>query len=350
MPQSSKWLTFASCVRCCVVATLFVASSPYLAGCSSVRTDGEVVDRDPLPSWRSGASRDALVRFVARTTAAESSDFVLESDRIAVFDQDGTLWAERPCYVQLAFAVERVRALSAAHPEWEREEPFASILKGDLRAATAQGEAGIAKLIAATHGGMTVDEFRATVRDWIATARHPETGRLYREMVYQPMLELLSYLRANGFKTYIVSGGGTEFVRAFALERYGIPTEQVIGSDPKLELATNGARPEVRTTGAIDFIDDGPGKPIGIMRRIGRRPTIAIGNSDGDLEMLDWVAAGDGARLAVLIHHTDAEREWAYDRASHVGRLDRALDRAAAQGWLRIDMARDWREVYPAAR
>jgi phosphoserine phosphatase len=341
----------AASTRCCIVAMLVVALIPCILGCTSVQTVGEQsADRDPLPSWRSGVSKDALVGFVARASAAGSSDFVPESERIAVFDQDGTLWAERPFYIQLAFAVDRVHALAVTHPEWASEEPFASILKGDLRAATAQGEAGIARLIAATHGGMTVDEFRATVRGWLATARHPETGRLYREMVYQPMLELLSYLRANGFKTYIVSGGGTEFVRAFALDRYGIPTEQVIGSDPKLELDTSGGRPEVRTTGEIEFIDDGPGKPLGIMRRIGRRPTIAVGNSDGDFEMLDWVASGDGSRLAVLIHHTDAKREWSYDRASHVGRLDRALDRAAAQGWLRIDMARDWDEIYPALR
>lgn len=318
-------------------------------GCSSVRAvDVPRVACDALPSWRDGAAKQRIVDTVARATAGGSPEFVPVEDRIAVFDQDGTLWAEQPFYVQLAFAVDRVKALRDAHPEWETEEPFASILRRDPSAVAAQGEAAVAKLMAATHGGMTVDEFRATVRAWLDDARHPETGLLYRDMVYQPMLELLAYLRANGFRTLIVSGGGTEFVRAFAAERYGIPTEQVIGSEPELVYDADGPRPEVRSTGEIVFLDDRAGKPIGIMRRIGRRPTMAFGNSDGDLEMLEWTVAGEGVRLAAIVHHTDKAREWAYDRDSKVGRLDRALDRAGGDGWLRIDMAHDWATIYPA--
>lgn len=316
-----------------------------LAGCGGARA----VASDPLANWRSGSVKAGLVDFVARTTDPSGPDFVPESERIAVFDQDGTLWAERPVYVQLVFAMDRVRALRASHPEWETEEPFASVLKGDLHAVAAQGEGALARIVAATHGGMTVDEFRAMARAWLDEARHPETGLRYRDMVYEPMLELLAYLRANGFRTYVVSGGGTEFVRAFAAERYGIPTDMVIGSEPKLALDASGPELEVRTTGEIAFIDDGPGKPIGIVRRIGRAPCIAVGNSDGDLEMLRWTVAQPGARLAVIVHHTDAEREWSYDRASSVGRLDRALDEAGARGWTVVDMARDWSAIYPAA-
>jgi phosphoserine phosphatase len=249
-------------------------------------------------------------------------------------------------YVQLAFIVDRVKALRAAHPEWETTEPFASLLKGDTKAVAAQGERALGALVAATHGGMTDEEFRATVRAWLNTARHPKTGLRYDEMVYRPMVELLAHLRANGYRTFIVSGGGVDFVRAFAAEVYGIPTDQVIGSTAKYRHEVKDGVPTVVKTGEIDFVDDGKGKPIGIASRIGMRPRIAFGNSDGDFEMLAWTTAGQGARLGVLIHHTDAGREWAYDRASHIGKLARGLDEALARGWVMVDMARDWAQVY----
>lgn len=302
-------------------------------------------DTSALASWRASAARSAIESFVVRTTSPESPDFVPERDRIAVFDNDGTLWAEQPMYVQLAFVIDRVKALRAAHPEWETMEPFASLLRGDAASVAAQGERGIATLVAATHSGMTPEEFRAAVREWLASARHPTTGRLYTEMAYGPMLEMLAYLRAHGYRTYIVSGGGIDFVRAFSLELYGIPNEQVIGTTGTLTYEVDDGLPQVVKTGEIDFIDDGKGKPVAIESRIGARPRIAFGNSDGDFEMLEWTTAGAGARLGVIIRHTDAAREWAYDRDSRVGRLSRALDEAPARGWIVVDMARDWSRV-----
>jgi len=327
---------------CTAAATLMTT------GCATARDSRAVARSSPgaIPSWRESASRDRIVSFVAQTTDPASPDFVPEAERIAVFDNDGTLWAEQPMYVQLAFIVDRVKALRAEHPEWETTEPFASLLKGDAKAVAAQGEHALGALVAATHGGMSDDEFRATVRAWLATARHPKTGLRYDEMVYRPMLEMLSYLRANGYRTFIVSGGGVDFVRAFAGEVYGIPTDQVIGSTAKYRHEVKDGVPTVVKTGEIDFVDDGKGKPIGIASRIGTRPRIAFGNSDGDFEMLAWTTAGEGARLGVLIHHTDAEREWAYDRASHIGKLVRGLDEAPARGWIVVDMARDWATIY----
>jgi phosphoglycolate phosphatase-like HAD superfamily hydrolase len=332
----------AGCLLC--AATIPVS----MTGCATARDSRAVAQPSSatLESWREGSARDAIVSFVARTTDAASPDFVPEAERIAVFDNDGTLWAEQPMYVQLAFIVDRVKALRAAHPEWETTEPFASLLKGDTKAVAAQGERALGALVAATHGGMTDEEFRATVRAWLNTARHPKTGLRYDEMVYRPMVELLAHLRANGYRTFIVSGGGVDFVRAFAAEVYGIPTDQVIGSTAKYRHEVKDGVPTVVKTGEIDFVDDGKGKPIGIASRIGMRPRIAFGNSDGDFEMLAWTTAGQGARLGVLIHHTDAGREWAYDRASHIGKLARGLDEALARGWVMVDMARDWAQVY----
>ena len=305
---------------------------------------------DPLSSWNDGKARQSIVDFVKRVTTKGGKDFVLPAERIAVFDNDGTLWAEQPMYFQLAFALDRVKALAPQHPEWKDKEPFASLLKGNLKGALAGGEPAIFQIVMATHAGMTTEEFEKTVRAWIATAKHPKTGRLYTEMVYQPMLELLRYLRASGFKTFIVSGGGVDFMRVFSEQVYGIPPEQVIGSTGKLKFEPRDGTPVLVKLPEIDFIDDKAGKPVGIHKVIGRRPILAFGNSDGDLQMLQWTAARGGARFMGLVHHTDAEREWAYDRKSSIGRLDNALDEAQAKGWTVVDMKKDWKRVFAFER
>jgi phosphoglycolate phosphatase-like HAD superfamily hydrolase len=302
--------------------------------------------QNQLQSWNEGAAKSAVVAFVERISAEASPDFVPESGRIAVFDNDGTLWAEQPMYFQLAFAIDRVKALAGSHPEWKDEEPFASLLKGDLAAALAGGEEAILEIVMASHAGMTSDEFAGVVRDWIASAKHPKTGRLYSEMAYRPMLDLLTYLRANGFKTFIVSGGGIEFMRVFAEQLYGIPPEQVVGSSGELKFEMRGDEPVLVKLPEIDFIDDKAGKPVGIQKHIGRRPIAAFGNSDGDLQMLQWTCSGAGARFCLYVHHTDAVREWAYDRESHIGRLEKGLDEAAAKGWTVVDMQKDWKRVF----
>jgi phosphoserine phosphatase len=305
---------------------------------------------DALPSWNDGPAKQAIVAFVEKVTKAGSPEFVAPAERIAVFDNDGTLWAEQPMYFQLFFAIERVGALAPQHPEWKTQEPFASILKGDIKGALASGEKGILSLIAATHAGMTTDEFTATVKDWTAKARHPVTHRPFTEMVYQPMLELVAYLRANGFQTWIVSGGGQEFMRPWTERVYGIPPEQVIGSNGELKYELRGGVPVLVKEAKVALIDDKAGKPVGIQRFIGRRPIFAFGNSDGDREMLEWTTAGAGPRFAGIVHHTDAEREWAYDRASHIGTLDKAWDQAKAQGWTVVDMKSEWKQIYPPAQ
>lgn len=302
---------------------------------------------DPLPSWNEGAARKALVAFVDQVTKPESPDFVAGPERIAVFDNDGTLWSEQPAYFQAFFVFDRIKAMASQHPEWATQEPFASVLKGDLKSAMAKGEHGLVEMVMATHAGMTSEAFEALVTEWIATARHPTTRRLFTEMVYQPMLEVLAYLRANGFKTYIVSGGGIEFMRPWAHRVYGIPPEQVIGSSIKTKFELRDGKPVLLRLPEIQFINDKAGKPVGIENHIGRRPLAAFGNSDGDLQMLQWTAAGKGARFCLFVHHTDPDREWAYDRASSVGRLDLGLDEAAARGWTVVDMKKDWRQIHP---
>lgn len=301
---------------------------------------------EELPSWNDGRNKHAFMDFVKRITTP-GLDFVPEAARIAVFDNDGTLWAEQPMYFQLFFALNRIKALAPQHPEWETTEPFASLLKGNVKGALAGGEQAILKILMATHAGMTTDEFEKTVKNWIATAKHPQTGRLFTEMVYQPMVELLAYLRAHDFKTFIVSGGGIEFMRPWTEQVYGIPPEQVVGSSGKLQYAMRDGQPVLVKLPEINFIDDKDGKPVGIQTHIGRRPILAFGNSDGDLQMLQWTASGSGARFMALIHHTDAEREWAYDRKSSIGRLDHALDEAKNKGWMLVDMKQDWKTIYP---
>jgi phosphoglycolate phosphatase-like HAD superfamily hydrolase len=303
--------------------------------------------QEPLPSWNDTAPKKAIVAFVERVTKQGSPDFVPPPERIATFDNDGTLWVEQPIYIQLVFALDRVKALAPLHPEWKDEEPFASLLKGDLKGALAGGEPAIFKIITVTHSGMTTDEFEKIVGDWVATARHPKTGKLYTEMVYQPMLELLAYLRANGFKTFIVSGGGIDFMRVFSERVYGIPPEQVVGSSGKLSFELRDGKPRLMKLPELDFNDDKVGKPVAIQMHIGRHPIAAFGNSDGDLQMLEWARQGAGVRFALIVHHTDAEREWAYDRKSPVGQLDVALDAALAEGWTVVDMKNDWNRVFP---
>lgn len=302
---------------------------------------------DPLPSWNDGAAKRAISAFVEAATAAAAPTFVEPAARIATFDNDGTLWSEQPIYFQLAFALARVKALAPTHPEWKNEEPFKTLLTGDVKGTLAQGEKALLQIVAATHAGVTTEQFAGAVSDWAATAKHPRTGRLYTEMVFQPMLELLGYLRSRGFKTFIVSGGGIEFMRPWVEKVYGIPPEQVVGSSGVTKLEQRSSGPVLLKEANVEFVDDGPGKPVGINRFIGRRPVFAFGNSDGDLQMLEWSAAGRGLRFMGIVHHTDAEREWAYDRQSSVGKLDKALDAAVARRWVIADMKRDWKRIYP---
>ena len=288
---------------------------------------------DPLPSWNEGAAKQSIEAFVAKVTKEGSPDLVPVDKRIATFDNDGTLWAEQPLYFQAFFMFDRIKALAPQHPEWKTEEPFASVLKGDIKGALASGEHGLLKMAIATHAGMTTEEFNKIVTDWITTAKHPKTGRLYTEMVYQPMLELLAFLRANGFKTYIVSGGGVEFMRPWTERVYGIPPEQVIGSSLKTKVEVRDGKPVIVRLPEINPIDDKEVKPVNIAAVIGQRPIAAFGNSDGDLPMLQYIAAGKGPSFCLYVHHDDAAREWAYDRTSDVGRLDKGLDEAKVHGW-----------------
>ena len=301
---------------------------------------------DPLPSWSDGSARKAILAFVERVTKEGGPDFVAPAERIAVFDNDGTLWSEQPMYGQLAFAIDRVKALAPSHPEWKTTQPFKAVLEGDAKGLADSGQLGLLQLVMATHAGTTTEEFDRIVMDWIATAKHPKTGRLYTEMVYQPMLELLAYLRANGFKTFIVSGGGIEFMRPWAERVYGIPPDQVIGSSIKTKYEVRGGTPVLARLPELNFIDDKEGKPVAIHEHIGRRPIAAFGNSDGDFQMLEWTTAGAGPRFAMIVHHDDAAREVAYDRESSIGRLARGLDEAATRGWVVVSMKQDWRRVF----
>ena len=302
---------------------------------------------DSLPSWSDGPVRSAVVDFVGRVTTEGGPDFVAPAERIATFDNDGTLWAEQPIYFQVQFALDRVKALAPKHPEWKENQPFKALLEGDMKGFVSGGAKALAEVMAVSHSGMTTEEFETIVKDWLGTAKHRRFKRPYTEVVYQPMLELLAYLRANGFKTFIVSGGGVEFMRAWVEKVYGIPPEQVVGSTGKQKFEMRGGKPVLVKLPAVDFIDDKEGKPIGIQKFIGRRPIFAFGNSDGDHQMLQWTAAGSGPRFMGLVHHTDAEREWAYDRTSHIGKLDKALDEANAKGWTVVDMKKDWKKIFP---
>ncbi|MDO6686364.1 MULTISPECIES: HAD family hydrolase [unclassified Agarivorans] len=304
----------------------------------------------PLASWNEGKAKQSVMAFVENVVSTDSADFVPPSERIAVFDNDGTLWAEQPMYFQLFFAVDRIKALAPEHPEWRTKEPFASVLKGDMEGVLAGGEHAILELVMTSHAGMSTTEFEVIVNAWLAKAIHPDSGRPYTEMVYQPMLELLHYLRENNFKTFIVSGGGIEFMRPWTEQVYGIPPEQVIGSSIKVEFEMLDGSPTLIRQPELDFYDDKEGKVVAIHQQIGRRPIAAFGNSDGDLQMLQWTTAGDGARFALYVHHTDDKREWAYDRESSIGRFDKGLDEAKEKGWTVVDMKQDWKTIFPAKK
>jgi phosphoglycolate phosphatase-like HAD superfamily hydrolase len=302
---------------------------------------------DPLPSWNEGTAKRSIIDFVNRVTQSGSQDFVVPGQRIATFDNDGTLWSEQPMYFQLFFVMDRVKTLAPKHPEWKTKQPFKAVLENDMKTLTASGEKGLLQLVMATHAGMTTTEFEQTVKDWIATAKHPRFKRPYTDLVFQPMLEVLAYLRANGFKNFIVSGGGIEFMRPWTERVYGIPPQQVIGSSIKTKYEMRNGQPVLVRLPELNFIDDKAGKPVGINQHIGRRPIAAFGNSDGDLQMLQWTAAGKGSRYMFIVHHNDAEREWAYDRKSKIGHLDHALDEALKRGWTVVDMKKDWKVIYP---
>jgi phosphoserine phosphatase len=301
---------------------------------------------DPLSSWNASASKARIVAFVQAVTETGGKDFVAPADRIAVFDNDGTLWGEQPMYFQLAFAIDRVRALAPRHPQWKTKQPFKAAIEGDMKALAEAGERGLLELVAASHAGLTTEEFAAVVKDWLATARHPKFQRLYTDLTFAPMVELLAYLRANGFQTWIVSGGGIEFMRVFAEQAYGVPPQQMVGSSLELKYELRNGQPVLVQQPKVAFIDDKAGKPVGIQKAIGKRPIAAFGNSDGDFQMIEWTTSGGGARLGLVVHHDDAEREYAYDRKSPFGKLDRALDEAGARGWTLVSIKNDWARVF----
>jgi phosphoglycolate phosphatase-like HAD superfamily hydrolase len=302
---------------------------------------------DPLPSWNDSPVKSSIRRFVEGVVAKGTPSFVQEDQRIAVFDNDGTLWSEQPDYVEWVFAADRIRTLAPSHPEWKTQQPFKAILENDWKTFRDSGEEGIQKIYIATHSGTTTAEFEKSVLEWIAKAKHPRFNRPYTDLVYQPMIELLAYLKQNGFKTFIVSGGSIDFMRPWVQRVYGIPPEQVLGTSQRMKYELRNGEPVLVLLPQPQLINDYEGKAISIQTHIGRRPIAAFGNSDGDLQMLQWTAAGDGLRLLALVHHTDAKREWAYDRKSSIGHLDKAMDEALKRGWTIVDMKLDWKQIYP---
>ncbi len=329
--------------RLCILFLFVFANVTIGISANAVRAAEPAI----MPSWNDTAARGAILAFVGEATTPGSPGFVPSSERIAVFDNDGTLWAEQPMYAQVFFMMDRIRELAPRHPEWRGQEPFASVLKGDVKGALAGGDKAVFALAMAAHAGMSTDEFDRIAADWLAKAKNPATGRLFTSMVYQPMLELMDYLRSREFKVYIVSGGGVDLMRGFSERVYGVPPEHVIGSSLKTKWDDSTGTPRIMRLPEVDFIDDHEGKPLAIQRIIGRRPLMAFGNSDGDLQMLQWTMAGPGKRFALIVHHTDAAREWAYDRKSQVGKLDKALDEAKQKGWVLLDMQKDWKKIYP---
>jgi hypothetical protein len=324
-----------------------VAILPISFGLGPLSSDNAHAQADPLPSWNEGASKRAIVAFVEKVTRQGGPYFVPPAERIATFDNDGTLWVEQPFPVQLLFALDRVKAMAPLHPEWKDKQPFKAALDGDMKMLAESGEHGLVELLMVTHAGMTTDEFSKIVTDWLASARHPRFKRPYTELVYQPMLELLAYLRGSGFRTFIVSGGGIEFMRPWTERVYGIPPEQIVGSSIKTKFEMRDGRPELFRLPEVNFVDDKAGKPVGINQHIGRRPIAAFGNSDGDLEMLQWATMGGGSRFGLIVHHTDAKHEYAYDRNASLARLDKAMDAAALNGWAVADMKKDWKRIFP---
>lgn len=331
----------------------FILLMSILTSCNTQVQQKEASDNvqdtniDPLPSWNEGETKTAIITYVRAVTESNSPDFIPVKDRIATFDNDGNLWSEQPAYFQLFFAIDRVKAMAADHPEWATEQPFKAVLENDMETLAKQGEHGLIELVMATHAGNTTEEFEADVQAWIKTALHPTKKVTYDKLVYQPMLELLHYLRAHDFKTYIVSGGGVDFMRAFVTKIYGIPEEQIIGSRIKTAFVYNDGNPVIKRLPELEFIDDKDGKPLNIQKIIGKKPVFSSGNSDGDLQMMQWAASNTYKSFMLYVHHTDAEREWAYDRASHIGKLDKGLDQALKDGWTVIDMKNDWKVIYP---
>jgi phosphoserine phosphatase len=308
---------------------------------------GAQASGDPLPSWNNTGPKAAILAFIEKVTRQGSPDFVPEVQRVAVFDNDGTLWIEQPMYTQLAFALDRVKEEAPSHADWSTTQPFRAALEGDMKTLAASGEKGLVELVMATHSGMTVAQFEEIVSTWLEQARDRRFNRPYTELVYQPMLELLACLRANGFKTFIVSGGGIEFMRPWSERVYGVPPDQVVGSSIKTRFQMRDGIPTLFRIPEINFVNDGPGKPVGINEHIGIRPTAAFGNSDGDLEMLQWTTMGAGPGFGLIVHHTDAEREFAYDRQSSFGHLEKALDAAPINHWTVVDMKADWKTIFP---
>lgn len=309
---------------------------------------GSAVAADPLPSWNEGANKSAILAFVGKVTDKMSADYVPPAERIATFDNDGTLWVEYPMYTQALFAIDRIKKLAPQHPEWKTTQPFKALLEDDMEAVAASGMKGLMEILIASHSGMTESEFEMEAASWLNNTRQSRFDRPYAKLIYQPQLELLAFLRANGFKTFIVSGGGISFMRPVSEKAYGIPPEQVVGSSIVTEFKMIDGKPQLVRMPKIDFINDKAGKPVGINLHIGRRPILAFGNSDSDMQMIEYTMAGDGLRMGLYVHHTDAEREYAYDRKSHVGTLDKALDQADAKGWLIVDMKEDWNTIFPS--
>lgn len=329
-------MAFTSC-------TLNTSETKSASHTSAITEKGTTV----LPSWNNDTTKKSIIDFVEDVTNPESANFIEVRDRIATFDNDGTLWSEKPMYFQLFFALDRIKEIAAEHPEWQEKEPFKSVLNNDMESLMKQDLNGLLNMVMTTHAGTTTDEFEQLVKNWISTAKHPTKNRLYTELVYQPMLELLDYLRANDFKVFIVSGGGIEFMRPWSEEVYGIPRDQVVGSSIKTEYDYNDGNPVIKRLAEFEFVDDKEGKPIGINRYIGRKPVFACGNSDGDLQMLRWADANKLKSFKLYVHHTDSVREWAYNRKSHIGKFDKGLDEATKKGWSIVDMAKDWKLIYP---
>jgi phosphoglycolate phosphatase-like HAD superfamily hydrolase len=330
---------------------LFAVIVAFTIGCNQLEPPTEtVVVADLLPSWNDGPSKKAIIDFVTSTTQEDSADFIKLADRIACFDNDGTLWSEQPLYFQLAFALDQVKVLAPQHPEWKTQQPFKALLEGDLKTALSGGEKGLMQIVAATHSGMTTDEFEKNVTDWMASATHPKTGKRYNTMIYQPMVELLNYLRANGYKTFIVSGGGVDFMRPWVEQTYGIPPDQVVGSSGKVKYDTTNGLPVLLKLPEINFVDDKEGKPVGIHQYVGKRPVFTAGNSDGDYAMLQYTSTRPQPHFGMIVHHTDSIREWAYDRTSQIGHLEKGLDDAAKYNWVIVDMKKDWNKIYPVEK
>lgn len=326
---------------------LFSAGLLILLSSCSTDFQNDVQTQDPLPSWNDGKTKTAILNFVQTVTEEQNPDFIPIPDRIAVFDNDGNLWSEKPLYFQLFFALDRVKDLAPQHPEWREKQPFKAVLENDMDELMKLGVPGLLEIVMTTHAGITTEKFEEIVKDWLSKARHPGFNRPYTELVYQPMLELISFLQDNEFKTFIVSGGGLEFMRPWVEQAYNIPRDQVVGSSVKTEFIFEDGKPVIKRLPEIDFIDDKEDKPLGINKFIGRKPVFCSGNSDGDLAMMQWTASGQGKRFMLYLHHTDSVREWAYDRDSPVGRLDKGLDEAQARGWTIIDMKEDWKVIYP---